>query len=153
MRVIGVKHPAYPKQLGGYMLHVRFPRGPCLSGYIRSGRVALFVTRAPKHPPSGSLVLTITTPGSTTARAPPPNNAYCFDAAIMTTVPVNDDDPFKDPSLPSSQAQQQAQPDIPPGSTLAVGRSASLTLVTDSLIVLGKSKRVKPYQSLTGKYR
>ena len=71
----------------------------------------------------------------------------------MTTVPVNDDDPFKDPSLPSSQAQQQTQPDIPPGSTLAVGRNASLTLGTDSLIVLGKSKRVKPYQGLTGKYR
>lgn len=98
-------------------------------------------------------MLTITTLRSTTARAPPPNNAYYFDAAIMTTVPVNDDDPFKDPSLSSSQAQQQAQPDIPPGSTLAVGRNASLTLGTDSLIVLGKSKRVKPYQGLTGKYR
>jgi sphingosine kinase len=56
---------------------------------------------------------------------------------------TGDDDPFRDPSLASTAPQ----PPLPPPEstrehsdapdTLAVGRNASLTLGTDSLIVLG----------------
>jgi sphingosine kinase len=50
------------------------------------------------------------------------------------------DDPFRDPSLASTQLPPpsesiRAHADAP--DTLAVGRNASLTLGTDSLIVLG----------------
>jgi sphingosine kinase len=49
------------------------------------------------------------------------------------------DDPFKDPSLDSHGADgastPQAHQNVP--DTLAVGRNASLTLGTDSLVVLG----------------
>ena len=54
---------------------------------------------------------------------------------------AGDDDPFRDPSsapqppLPSDDAT--GEPDVP--DTLAVGRNASLSLGTDSLIVLGAS--------------
>jgi sphingosine kinase len=50
--------------------------------------------------------------------------------------PLRDDDPFKDPSLASAPLSQPDTTNIPP--TLAVGRNASLTLGTDSLIVLGR---------------
>ncbi|KAF2267074.1 hypothetical protein CC78DRAFT_531157 [Lojkania enalia] len=46
------------------------------------------------------------------------------------------DDPFKDPSLDTSPAATPQPPDDVP-ITLAVGRNASLTLGTDSLVVLG----------------
>ena len=46
---------------------------------------------------------------------------------------VADTDPFVDP-IPASEDGTYVE-----GSTLAVGRSASLTLATDSLIVLGQS--------------
>jgi len=46
------------------------------------------------------------------------------------------DDPFRDPSLaPPQQLQPANAANVP--DTLAVGRDASLTLGTDSLIVLG----------------
>lgn len=50
---------------------------------------------------------------------------------------VGDDDPFKDPSLAGTQTPQPQPSDNVPGTTLAVGRNASLTLGTDSLVVLG----------------
>ena len=68
--------------------------------------------------------------------------ALRFPAMTMTST-VGDDDPFRDPSLASTA------PPHPPRSmedtgehttvpdTLAVGRNASLTLGTDSLVVLG----------------
>jgi hypothetical protein len=48
----------------------------------------------------------------------------------MTTAPNEDSDPFADPHL-------DHQPQFVTDSTLNVGRNASLTLGTDSLIVLG----------------
>ncbi|KAF2804824.1 sphingoid long chain base kinase-like protein [Mytilinidion resinicola] len=52
----------------------------------------------------------------------------------MTSESGSDGDPFKDPSVAGTQTPQPG--DIPAGATLPVGRSASLTLGTDSLIVL-----------------
>jgi sphingosine kinase len=49
---------------------------------------------------------------------------------------IAEDDPFKDPSLSTLSAAPGAQE---PSSTLAVGKDASLTLGTDSLIVLDES--------------
>lgn len=46
------------------------------------------------------------------------------------------DDPFRDPSLAPPQNQQPVDAASVPD-TLAVGRDASLTLGTDSLVVLG----------------
>jgi sphingosine kinase len=46
------------------------------------------------------------------------------------------DDPFRDPSLAPSQNQQPVDATSVPD-TLVVGRDASLTLGTDSLVVLG----------------
>jgi len=53
-----------------------------------------------------------------------------------------EDDPFRDPSLASAapQPRPSAPQNIDVPNTLAVGRNASLTLGTDSLIVLGKRK-------------
>lgn len=48
------------------------------------------------------------------------------------------DDPFKDPSLGGTSTPQPPA-DVP--DTLVVGRSASLTLGTDSLVVLGTRRR------------
>jgi sphingosine kinase len=58
----------------------------------------------------------------------------------MTMALGVDEDPFKDPSLdaastPRALPRQQPPTDVP--ATLAVGRNASLTLGTDSLVVLG----------------
>jgi len=50
----------------------------------------------------------------------------------MAPSSVADSDPFKDPILP------EAEHDSVGDSTLLVGRDASLTLATDSLIVLGR---------------
>jgi sphingosine kinase len=49
---------------------------------------------------------------------------------------VTEDDPFKDPSLHAASTPQRTPPANVPD-TLAVGRNASLTLGTDSLVVLG----------------
>lgn len=50
--------------------------------------------------------------------------------------PAGRDDPFRDPSrAPDPTAQPGDAPGVP--DTLAVGRDASLTLGTDSLVVLG----------------
>lgn len=46
-----------------------------------------------------------------------------------------DDDPFRDPSLVPRPPASTHDIDVP--DTLAVGRNASLTLGTDSLVVLG----------------
>jgi len=54
----------------------------------------------------------------------------------MTMSSVGEDDPFKDPSLASAPLTPPGVAEVPP--TLAVGRNASLTLGTDSLIVLGR---------------
>ncbi|KAF2189512.1 hypothetical protein K469DRAFT_747586 [Zopfia rhizophila CBS 207.26] len=54
----------------------------------------------------------------------------------MTMALAGEDDPFKDPSLAGSQTPQPQQSNHAPGTTLAVGRNASLTLATDSLVVL-----------------
>jgi sphingosine kinase len=51
------------------------------------------------------------------------------------------DDPFRDPSLAPPHAQQVVDASHVPD-TLAVGRNASLTLGTDSLVVLGAHARV-----------
>lgn len=48
---------------------------------------------------------------------------------------IAEDDPFKDPSLSTLSAVPGSQ--LEASSTLAVGKDASLTLGTDSLIVLG----------------
>ena len=50
----------------------------------------------------------------------------------LTSMPTEGSDPFADPA-PSPGDDTYAE-----GSTLAVGRGASLTLATDSLIVLGE---------------
>ena len=50
----------------------------------------------------------------------------------MAPPSIADSDPFKDPIAPLEEN------DLGGGSTLVVGRDASLTLATDSLIVLGK---------------
>jgi len=49
---------------------------------------------------------------------------------------AGDDDPFRDPSLVSA-APEPPRHDIDVPDTLAVGRNASLTLGTDSLVVFG----------------
>ena len=55
------------------------------------------------------------------------------------------DDPFRDPSLvPKHTAQPGEVAGVP--DTLAVGRDASLTLGTDSLVVLGVYGRSIPMQ-------
>jgi hypothetical protein len=53
-----------------------------------------------------------------------------------------DDDPFADPTLVEDQLTFVGQ------STLNVGRNASLTLGTDSLIVLGDSSHQKQQERL-----
>lgn len=50
------------------------------------------------------------------------------------------DDPFRDPSLAPPPTQQVDAASVP--DTLAVGRDASLTLGTDSLVVLGVYGRI-----------
>ncbi len=50
---------------------------------------------------------------------------------MMATAPLTDSDPFADPDIVGEQREFARE------STLAVGRNASLTLGTDSLIVLG----------------
>lgn len=55
----------------------------------------------------------------------------------MTMSSSGEDDPFKDPSLAGNQTSQPAAGDVP--ATLAVGRTASLTLGTDSLVVLDEA--------------
>ena len=54
----------------------------------------------------------------------------------MTMSSLGEDDPFKDPSVASAPLTRPSSTNVPP--TLAVGRNASLTLGTDSLIVLGR---------------
>jgi sphingosine kinase len=56
------------------------------------------------------------------------------------------DDPFRDPLLDStpSQPPMNANPSLNVPDTLAVGRNASLTLGTDSLIVLGTQRQPRP---------
>jgi hypothetical protein len=66
--------------------------------------------------------------------------------AITMASTAGDDDPFRDPLLaPAAPAPQHPAPthsnDAP--DTLAVGRNASLTLGTDSLVVLGREERPK----------
>lgn len=56
-------------------------------------------------------------------------------AAVTMAATASDDDPFRDP-LRELAALPPPSPD-----TLAVGRNASLTLGTDSLIVLGRQSR------------
>lgn len=51
---------------------------------------------------------------------------------MMASVPPVESDPFADPVIDGEQQ------DFARESTLTVGRNASLTLATDSLIVLGK---------------
>ena len=51
----------------------------------------------------------------------------------MATPSISDSDPFRDP------IEYNTEDEIAAESVLAVGRDASLTLATDSLIVLGKS--------------
>jgi hypothetical protein len=60
-----------------------------------------------------------------------------FLCLFVTMSFVTEDDPFKDPSLidGSQPAQTPAANNVP--DTLDVGRNASLTLGTDSLVVLG----------------
>ena len=53
----------------------------------------------------------------------------------MSTGDGTDSNPFADPSV------YEEQPHYVDDSTLSVGRNASLTLGTDSLIVLGKAQR------------
>ena len=48
-----------------------------------------------------------------------------------------DEDPFKDPSLDAASTLPRQQPPTDVPATLAVGINASLTLGTDSLVVLG----------------
>lgn len=55
----------------------------------------------------------------------------------MAPSSVSGSDPFKDPVAQGAEGS----PDSVGGSTLTVGRDASLTLATDSLIVLGKLAR------------
>lgn len=50
----------------------------------------------------------------------------------MAPSSIADSDPFKDPIVPAAEL------DFVGDSTLLVGRDASLTLATDSLIVLGR---------------
>lgn len=50
----------------------------------------------------------------------------------MAPSSIAESDPFKDPIVPASEH------DFVGDSTLLVGRDASLTLATDSLIVLGR---------------
>jgi hypothetical protein len=54
---------------------------------------------------------------------------------LLTMSLAGGDDPFRDPSLAGVPTTQSDTTNVPP--TLAVGRIASLTLGTDSLIVLG----------------
>lgn len=49
----------------------------------------------------------------------------------MTTAPSTDSDPFADPNVIGGPREYAGE------ATLSVGRNASLTLGTDSLIVLG----------------
>ena len=51
----------------------------------------------------------------------------------MATPSIADSDPFKDPVTPTEDNDRGA------ASTLVVARDASLTLATDSLIVLGET--------------
>jgi hypothetical protein len=60
-----------------------------------------------------------------------------------------DQDPFKDPSLDGASTLPRQQPPTNVPATLAVGRNASLTLGTDSLVVLGIGHLVNPYNTRT----
>jgi hypothetical protein len=78
----------------------------------------------------------------------------CCVSAITMTSPAGDDNPFRDPSLALTQPQppqsfdgNRDQLQVP--DTLAVGRDASLTLGTDSLIVLGASHSAYRERMLT----
>lgn len=71
----------------------------------------------------------------------------------MTTA-AGDDDPFKDPTIatshpPHSLGDTGEHMNVP--DTLAVGRNASLSLGTDSLIVLGMSCLVGAKALITDK--
>jgi len=59
------------------------------------------------------------------------NTEYLLPQFSMAPISVADSDPFSDP-IHYSEDHEYAE-----GSTLHVGRNASLTLATDSLIVLG----------------
>jgi hypothetical protein len=72
---------------------------------------------------------------------------FCDITVIMVSM-AGADDPFKDPLLTTSAAPSQAPPSSEPTrehmnvpDTLAFGRNASLTLGTDSLIVLGRKPK------------
>jgi len=73
----------------------------------------------------------------------PSNNADApFRSLATMAAHAPDDDPFKDPSIGAASAPQTCHPapaHVP--DTLAVGRNASLTLGTDSLVVLGELSR------------
>lgn len=51
---------------------------------------------------------------------------------MMANAPPVESDPFADPDMVGEQQESARE------STLTVGRNASLTLATDSLIVLGR---------------
>lgn len=53
--------------------------------------------------------------------------------------------PFMDPAAEQEAAGDEAQFSV--DSTLAVGKNASLTLATDSLIVLGRSQKLREERS------
>lgn len=59
----------------------------------------------------------------------------------MTTVPMATDNPFVDPNPSFDDPGRDHS--LALDSTLAVGKNASLTLGTDSLILLGESKMDK----------
>ena len=63
-----------------------------------------------------------------------PDTQVCLQHITMKVVSLANDDPFVDPVRPES-AERPAE-----GSTLIAGRTASLTLATDSLIVLGRDR-------------
>jgi len=52
----------------------------------------------------------------------------------MTMASTGDENPFRDPTHASSTTELTNEVPV----TLAVGRNASLTLATDSLVVLGR---------------
>jgi len=60
-------------------------------------------------------------------------DADTFVYLLMNMAHTAEDDPFKDPSLMNQSSQMPV--DVP--DTLAAGRNASLTLGTDTLVVLG----------------
>ncbi len=64
----------------------------------------------------------------------------------MAPSSIAESDPFKDPIVPATER------DFVGDSTLSVGRDASLTLATDSLIVLGRPTFVTSYSSYDQAY-